>query len=239
MSHSSVGELDDVGDGRHRIAYETFVNTMSLIHGQIASINDRLDKHLVPLAPTVVSHRGPGAIAAPVAGGQTASNAPGDPIALYDDARGEWAAGLLKSMRETRNCGLASDVYANFVDEVEKAESNQSSIIIQNEIGLLPTPSNPTVDLETHMPTADLASQAPMWREEPVAPAEPKPMPAPAKPDPTPSAPWPAAPLAPTADEPLRGTVNLEATAMPPGLAMAGPPRPVNFSHHCFVPRPG
>ena len=103
MSHaSSVGDIDD-NERRHRMAFETFVDTMSLIHTQIASINDRLDKQERQQPTPVISHRGYGSlpIASPTAVSPT--GAPGDPVARYDDARGEWAAGLLKVMREERN----------------------------------------------------------------------------------------------------------------------------------------
>ena len=126
----SVDEMSE----RYQKTFETFQSTMSTIHSQIARLNERLDAQdrerphaAAPAqpAPAVVSHRGIGSLppaAKPVS--------PGDPE-TYEQDRQQWAAQTMKSMREDRNCGLASNVYADFVEEIERTESTQSSIIIQ------------------------------------------------------------------------------------------------------------
>ena len=101
---------------RQRVAFEAFANTMSLLHGQIAAINDRLDKQGAPQAPPVASHRGFGSLPLVSPPSMIAQDAVGDAIASMDENPSEWAAGLLKVMREERNCGMASDVYATVVD---------------------------------------------------------------------------------------------------------------------------
>ena len=116
----SVDGMDDM-NRRNEIAFQTFANTMSLLHSQIASINKRLDEQTrTKDPPIVVSHRGLGAFPQAPSSPASSEPAPGDPVTKYEQSPGEWAAGLMKAMRESRNCGIASNVYGNFVDEIEQ-----------------------------------------------------------------------------------------------------------------------
>ena len=117
----SVDDMNDMAR-RNEIAFQTFANTMTLIHSQIASINQRLDEQQARSkdAPVIVSHRGFGALPQAPPSPADSAPAPGDPVARYDQARGDSAAGLMKAMRESRNCGIASNVYSEFVDEIEQ-----------------------------------------------------------------------------------------------------------------------
>ena len=139
MSHATMST--DECQQRSQMQMDLFTNTISLLHSQIASINDKLgsqDKKRAPTAPPpIVSHRGLGSMP-PLA---TPAPRAGDP-ASYDQSPGEWAAGLMKVMREERNCGMASNVYGQFVDDIEKTESAQSSVII-GEPRPLPSPAPP------------------------------------------------------------------------------------------------
>ena len=94
---------------------------------------------------------------------------PGDPVA-YEEDPSQWAAGLIKSMREPRNCGIASDMYSGFVDEIEKIESQQSSIVIPTSLA----PPAPPDDAAA-LATAELAEDVPMWHDD--APPETGPAP--------------------------------------------------------------
>ena len=105
----------------------------------------------------------------------------------YDQDRQHWAAGAMKSMREERNCGMSSNVFGDFVEEVERTESAQSSIVLQSpdplagQIRVLPSPAPPDDGIFTKQNptsptaqplvttiTAELAKGAPLWKEEPA-----------------------------------------------------------------------
>ena len=147
---------------RSEMQFQMLTRTIATTHAQIADINEAIgrDTSLTAKAPAppppVVSHRGPGALpTAHVAPAQPAQASAGDPM-KYEESRGEWAAGLLKSMREARNCGMSSNIYTDFAQEIEETESRQSSIVLPSA---LPTPSVPLSI------TAPLAEAAPLWTE--------------------------------------------------------------------------
>ena len=158
---------------------ESVLSTVSLMHGQIASLADRIDNRdnpqpTPPTAPPVVSHRGIGAIAPAPSLPASSCHITGDPVTKYEDGKGEWSANLLNTMREERNCGMSSNIYANFVDEIELTESAQSSIIIDVASDPMPRLRSPAPpdDYAAQHPTAEMAAAAPMWQPA-TKPAEP------------------------------------------------------------------
>ena len=110
--------VDGHNEERMNLQMQQFHSTLTMIHAQIGSVNDRLDARdagrstgMAPAQPPppVVSHRGFGSLppraAAPAQTAQAvspSSGEPGDPVS-YDADRQQWAAQTLKAMREQRN----------------------------------------------------------------------------------------------------------------------------------------